>query len=152
MAERVPFLNTQPTMPITTERPAEDEELTRVGPERHAASTCGAFGTDHPLSRNCATCRGVCASWARISWRFVTGAARWAFWSSIAPSRHLARVWADLRERDTVLLSRVAVRRRRHDPRNAGRAGRQHAEGTPVSRRLSGARVSRAGVRLYGAA
>ena len=39
-----------------------------------------------------------------------------------------------------LLLSRLAVRLRRHDPGDAGRAGRQHAEGPAVPRRLPDAR------------
>ena len=41
---------------------------------------------------------------------------------------------------------------RRHDPRDAGRAGDQHAEGPALPRRLSGARGARHRLRLYGAA
>ena len=51
-----------------------------------------------------------------------------------------------------LLLSRLAVRLRRHDPRNPGRAGRQHAEGPAVPRRLSGARGARPRLRLSGPA
>ena len=72
--------------------------------------------------------------------------------AALPASRHVARIRPDRRQRHSLLLSRLAVRRRRHDPRNARRARRQHTKGSAVPRRLPGARICRPGVRLYGTA
>ena len=84
MAERAPFLSAAYGAYHHRERPADDEELTRVGRARPAASICGASGSRSSCQRNCATCRGGCASWARISSPSATAAARWAFSNCIA--------------------------------------------------------------------
>ena len=71
---------------------------------------------------------------------------------SLQPSRHLARIRHRLRALHSLLLSRLAVRHRRHHPGDPGRATRLPLARRPPPRRLRGARALGPGLRLHGSA
>src|SRR4029453_8539615 len=70
-------------------------------------------------------------------WPGHRGAARIA----LSPPRHFFGVWAALRSRDPVLLSRLAVRRRRDHSRDPRRTRDQYPEGSPLPWGVSYSRV-----------
>ncbi len=153
MSERAPFLNTAYSAYHHRERPAEDEELTRVGPGTPCGEYLRRFWQPVILAERIGRAAAAAAHPRRGSGRVPRQERRHRPPGTALPaSRHLARIRPGRRQGHPLLLSRLAVRLRRHDPRDPGRAGRQHAEGPAVSRRLSGARTCGAGLRLYGAA
>ena len=153
MSERAPFLNTAYSAYHHRERPADDEELTRVGPGTPCGEYLRRFWQPVILSSELGDLprRLRILGEDLVAFRDKSGAI--GLLELHCPHRGTSLEFGLIGEkRHPLLLSRLAVRRRRHDPRNAGRAGRQHAQGPALSRRLSGARARRAGLRLYGAA
>ena len=153
MATRAPFLTTRYGGYHHRDVPAEDAELTHVGPD----TPCGEYmrrfwqpicfaddlrdlplrvrilGEDLVVFRDFRRCRGA------------PGVA-------LSAPGHLAGVWPDRRAGDTLLLPRLALRRGRDHPGDPGRAGHEHAEGPALPRRLPDPRVQRHRVRLHGTA
>ena len=113
MAERVPFLNTAYRAYHHRERPEEDAELTHVGPGTLCGKlSCGAFGSLLLPQRNCKSCRGVCASWARDCVAFHDKSGAVGLLELHCPARGTSLEFGLVsREGDSMLLSRLALRR-----------------------------------------
>src|SRR5260370_16759727 len=72
--------------------------------------------------------------------------------TALPASRHVFGVRADRHQRDTLLLSRMAVRGGRDDPRDTRRPSREHPQGPALSRGLSYPRVQPPRLCLFGPA
>src|ERR1700680_4161054 len=110
MAERAPFLNIAYSAYHHRERPAEDEELTRVGPGTACGEYLRRFWQPVILSSEL----GEPAAARPHPWRGPRRLPRQKrqhrpLGIALPPSRHLARVRPDRRQGYPLLLSRVAV-------------------------------------------
>ena len=142
MAERAPFLNKPYSAYHHRETPAPDDELTRVGP----GTPCGEYLRRfwQPVIRTEEL--GDLPRRVRILgedlvvFRDRSGAI--GLIELHCPHRGTSLEFGLIeRQGHPLLLSRLAFWRRRHDPRNAGRTRRQHAERPAVPWRLPGARA-----------
>ena len=140
-ATRAPFLKTRYGGYFHRDIPEEDAELTHVGPGTPGGEYLRRFWQPVLLLRRS---EGPAAQVRMLGEDLVAFRDRQRRGrpprAALPASRHLARIRAGRREGHPLLLSRLAVRRRRHDPRNPGRAGRQHPQRPALSWRLSGAR------------
>ena len=153
MSERAPFLNTAYSAYHHRERPAEDEELTRVGPGTPCGEYLRRFWQPVILSSELGELprRLRILGEDLVAFRDKSGAI--GLLELHCPHRGTSLEFG--------LIGDKGIRCcyhgwlfdvRRHDPRDPGRARRQHVEGPAVSRRLSGARILGPGLCLYGAA
>ena len=150
---RAPFLRTKFGGYYHREVPREDSELTHVGPNTPCGEYFRRFWQPIMLRRRHRGSAGRFNDPGRGVGGFPGPARRRRPAGAALPaSRHLARIRAGGRTRYSLLLSRLAVRRGRHHPGDARRAGRQHPEGPAVPRRVPDARGARHRVRLHGPA
>ena len=121
-------------------------------PARPAASICAASGIRWRWRRSSRTCRSPIRILGEdlVIFRDKRGERRPAAPALRAP-RRVARVRHHRRARHPLLLSRLALRRRRHDPRDAGRA-RTADPPQDLPGRLPGEGVQGPDLRLYGPA
>ena len=154
MAKRATFLKGEYAgYRAALDRLAADEELTQVGPGTPGGGVSAKVLASGRVRRR-AQGRAAPGPRAGRGPRAVQGQVRpsRASRAPLPAPGHVARIRHRPGTRHHVLLSRLGVRRERPDPGDPGRAGRQHAQGPAVARRLPGARVQGAGLRLYGAA
>src|SRR5262252_7599582 len=114
MPERAPFLSTTFSAYHHRERPADEEELTRVGPGTPCGEYLRRFWQPVILSDELRDLprRLRIMGEDLVAFRDRGGPSR----AALSAPRHLARIRPGFRQRDPLLLSRVAVRRRRHHP------------------------------------